>query len=96
MMGALEVLMGGQPADMPDEETAEVLSLLFPSVRAPYLTLLDRQQSVEARQIILGAVGKLHAYLPSPDTDMAYFKRMLKVHSKLWIFGSVVTERLLH
>jgi len=39
----------------------------------------DTVEAQEARRIILPVVKKLHAYLPSPETHMPYFKRMLKV-----------------
>lgn len=38
----------------------------------------DTPESQEARKVILEAVEQLHAFLPSPETHLPFFKRMLK------------------
>lgn len=38
----------------------------------------EEESEQEIREVILGAVKKLHAYMPSPATHLAYYKRMTK------------------
>jgi hypothetical protein len=64
------------------ENAIEALGRMMSAAAANGETLsaasFEPPEAREARTSILKAVRRMHAYLPSPDTHMPYFKRMLK------------------
>jgi hypothetical protein len=60
------------------EALGRIMSSAAASGEAVNAALFEPAEARAARETILKAVGELRAFLPSPDTHMPFFKRMLK------------------
>ena len=63
--------------DLEDEAKEEVSQENMQSIMQAVMGFQESGESKEIREHILQCIEELHAYLPSPETHMPFFKRML-------------------